>query len=146
VSQSLSQFATSIEARAKRVETYGNDLAIAGSKAMLKIMAEDTPVDTSEALSNWQAGAGSAPQGPIPPHATGSHGSTRETSLSEAITLADAIIQTKTPGQPLFISNTAKHIVDLDIGTSKQFAGGFVAQGLIAFHEAVATARAALWK
>jgi len=56
------------------------------------------------------------------------------------------LIKMKQPGQPLFISNTAPHIAELDRGSSTQFAGGFVPRALIIFRLALQNAKKTMWK
>lgn len=119
--------------RAKVIETLGNTVAVEGTEAMLKELVSVTPVDTSEALSNWQIGIGSRPPAAIPPYFAGRRGSTRGASSAKAIAEGVSELSFKEPGQTVYLSNTAKHIVELDGGSSTQFAGGFVTRALIVF-------------
>lgn len=85
----------------------------------------DTPVDTSNAESNWQVGIGGSPAGPIPPHYLGEHGSTDQASQGEAKALARSRIASVKAGQPIYISNNVPYIIKLDQGSSPQAPLGF---------------------
>lgn len=141
--KSLSQFAKSMRARADALPEDANRLAVVGTKAMLREMVEITPVDTSEAISNWQIGVGARSPSDLPPFFAGRRGSTRGASSDKAIAEGEVALGLKKPGQPVFLSNPAKHIADLDGGSSTQFAGGFVPRALIIFRQ---TVRAAVGK
>lgn len=107
-----------------------------------------TPVDTSEALSNWQVNLGNPAADNLPPYYVGTRGSTQGASAQQAIEEADAELAFKKPGQRLFISNLAPHIGKLDEGSSTQFPGGFVPRARISFSVAVeeAIGRGAVFK
>lgn len=75
---------------------------------------DGTPVDTSMAVSNWQVTLGSPSAEEIPAHVPGEDGSTRDASARIALNLATSVIKKKKPGQKIFISNTAPHIVELE--------------------------------
>lgn len=130
-----------MRARADRLPTLASDVAREGSEAVLREWLEVMPVDTSEAISNTQIGIVSAPSGPVPPHFRGRRGSTAAASRGRSLDNGLAKLAAKQPGQQIYISNTAKHIGDLDRGGSTQFAGGFVPRALIMFR--VAAERAA---
>jgi len=130
-----------MRARADRLPTLASDIAREGSGAVLREWLEVMPVDTSEAISNTQIGIGRAPSGPVSPHFRGSKGSTAAASRDKSLSEGMAKLTAKQPGQIIYISNTAKHIGDLDRGGSTQFAGGFIPRALIMFR--VAAQRAA---
>ena len=142
----LSSLAKSMRSKAKAIPELANGIAIAAVSAGLKDMVEVTPVDTSEAESNWRIGVGSAPAGSLPPFFSGRFGSTRAVSAESALREGSAALQTKQPGQSVWLSNTAKHIGDLDRGTSKQFPGGFIPRASIIIREAAQIAAKTLWK
>ena len=91
-----------------------NDIAKRVSKEVLKTIAEEAPVDTSQAISNFQIGFGEANFTNLPPHYPGRAGSTREASLAETITVGNINIDGKLPGVPLHISNGLPYIVDIN--------------------------------
>jgi hypothetical protein len=126
--------------------TLASDVARAGSQAILKDWLDVMPVDTSTAISNTRIGVGERPAGELRPFFHGRHGSTRGASAQEALSQGLAALQQKKPGEPIYVSNTAKHIGDLDRGSSAQFAGGFLPRALIVFREAATVALSRLAK
>jgi hypothetical protein len=130
-----------MRARAKALDSLASDIAVEGTKAMLKEMVDVTPVDESTALSNWQIGIGSRVVSDRPAHVVGKYGSTRGPSADKTVAEGLEKLQYKKPGQPIFLSNLTPYIGDLDKGTSKQFAGGFVPRALIVFRLAVQDAK-----
>lgn len=123
--------------KADAVETAASRLSVIGTKAAVETLVYITPVDTSEALSNWQVFLGNPAPDNLPPYFLGAKGSTRGASAREAISEAAAELAFKKPEQFVFISNLAPHIGKLDQGWSSQFPGGFVPRALLAFRVAV---------
>lgn len=130
---SLKDLAVSMRKRAAKLPTLASEIAMAGSQAVLREWIEVMPVDTSEAISNTRVGVNERPAGTLPPFFLGRKGSTRAASGDKALQEGLAALQTKKPGQTIYVSNTARHIGDLDRGTSVQFAGGFLPRALIVF-------------
>lgn len=126
--------------------TLASEIAKAGADAVLREWVEVMPVDTSEALSNTQVGLGSRPAGTLPPHFLGRKGSTRTASGDKVLREGRETLKVKQPGQTIYVSNTARHIGDLDIGSSTQFAGGFIPRALIVFRIAAQAAAKRLLK
>lgn len=139
--KSLKDLANSMRERAKSVDYLGNELAVAGTKAMVEDLVRVTPVDTSQALSNWQVNLVNPAADVIPAYRQGQFGSTRGVSSAIAIEQADTELALKQPGEPVYLSNLVPYIGDLDQGSSRQFAGGFIPRALIVFREAVSEAR-----
>lgn len=135
-----------MNARADKVATVGNEAAKAGTEAMLEELVAVTPVDESTALSNWQIGVGAPVNEALPAWAVGSHGSTRGASAEATIDEGKALLSQKEPGEDVFLSNLTPYIVDLDSGSSTQFAGGFVSRALIVFSAAAKAAVANILK
>ena len=94
-------------------------------------MVRNTPVDTSQALSNWQVGIGAPVHTTINPIVYGSYGSTQAQSAAGAIAKAKLQLASKRPGQPIFISNALHYIKELDAGTISKQPGGFVEKAMI---------------
>lgn len=138
--RNLRDLAKDIRAEAKRYPLLASNLSVEGTKAMLHEMLVVTPVDTSEALSNWQVEIGSPPSAELPPHVMGSHGSTRGASSEQVLADALSALANKKPGESIFLVNTAGHIGDLDRGSSRQFPGGFVPRMRIIFSQSVQAA------
>lgn len=144
----MEAFAKAIRTKANAVETSGSRLAVIGTRAAVDTLVYITPVDTSEALSNWQVNLNNPAADNLPPYYVGTRGSTQAASAREAIDQAEAELAFKKPEQPIFISNLAPHIGKLDEGSSIQFPGGFVPRARISFSVAVqdAVARGAVFK
>lgn len=143
---SLKDLAKRMNKLADEVETSASRLAIAGTKAAVEQLVYITPVDTSQALSNWQVFLNNPAPDDIPPYYLGSRGSTRGASAAEAIAQVNAELAYKKPGQRIFISNLVDYIKKLDEGSSSQFPGGFVARALVAFRAGMEAERAKLFK
>lgn len=141
MSRNLKDLAVSMRKRAASLETLASDIAVAGADAMLEEMVAVTPVDITTALSNWQISLGIPPTIDITAHSPGRFGSTRGASGDKTLAEGCAVLQHKTPGQPIFLSNLTPYIEDLDRGTSAQFPGGFVPRAMIVFRLAVQDAK-----
>lgn len=84
------------------------------------LVSEGTPVDTSQALSNWTVSLGKGSTVAIPAYFVGRKGSTLMASASAALSKGLPIIYQRKLRQPLFISNNLDYIEDLDDGKSSQ--------------------------
>lgn len=118
---------------AKRLEAKANKLEKGASEINKQValflegaLLWDTPVDTSQALSNWTLTLGAPDYEFIGPHVPGEHGSTQTASIAEAYSLAKAAAAKKKPGQEIWLSNNAPYIVDLNAGSSLQAPAGYV--------------------
>lgn len=126
--RNLENLARDLESKA---ETIGEEVAHPVMKqiarATLKNLIFATPVDTSQALSNWNVSLGTvtnlAPRGPF---VTGSRGSTQDISASQALSKGVGIINQSRPGERIFISNPVDYVVELNQGKSPQAAPGFI--------------------
>ncbi|UOF80377.1 putative tail completion protein [Caudoviricetes sp.] len=98
---------------------------------MIQSLTLNTPVDTSQALSNWVVGLGNVDPSFIDPWVPGEKGSTRTQSAGEALKIAKLIIRDKKPGQTLYISNSAPYIIGLEEETISRQPGRMVAKALI---------------
>lgn len=112
------------------LEERANGLAVRAANTLVGYLAFNTPVDTSQALSNWQIGINGPVQTDIQPHFPGDLGSTQRPSANETIRLARARLRTKLPGQDIYVSNPLPYIGLLDAGLSPQNRL-FVAAGLV---------------
>jgi hypothetical protein len=110
------------------------NLAEAGANRIVKEVAQEmlrdliliTPVDTSKALSNWQASQSFPILDDIDPYFPGNFGSTRGPSSSAAIRVGASNVRRKLKGTVLYISNNADYITKLNRGSSRQAPAGFV--------------------
>ena len=113
-----------------RIEAGANELAKTVIRAIDVDLVEHTPVDTTEAVSNWQPGVAAAPDFPLPPIVPGVRGSTAPHSRAEAIAHVERALEDKDPGVSFYLTNVAEHIGLLNDGTSKQEPAGFVERGI----------------
>lgn len=104
-----------------------NDLPVQinllSKKVVLTIVSElayVTPVDTSNALSNWQVSINEPILEEIPPYFPGKYGSTRTASAQKTVEEAAAVLVDKKPGQTVYIVNNAPYIDLLNMGKSSQ--------------------------
>ena len=100
----------------KRVNKYKINFA----KTILFYLVNRTPVDTSEALSNWIVGLSKKKNRPIQAHKVGSQGSTQAISAGVAISLGGAIINRARVGEIVYITNNVDYIELLNMGHSRQ--------------------------
>lgn len=117
--------------RADEVGHIGNEAKKHAARAVVNYLINITPVDTSQALSNWQAGNNKGVSTSILPYFAGVGGSTQGSSSAKAIEEAAAIIALAKPGQPIYLSNVLPYIKRLDEGSSTQHPGGFVHASVI---------------
>lgn len=115
-----------------------NEIAKDVSTAVLKGLVDNMPVDTSQAVSNWQIGYDEPNFMNLPPHFPGKGGDTRGPSSAETLAVGRLWIQSKRPGIPLHISNGLDYIEDIDNESSMP---GFKDKGINAGIEALANAK-----
>ena len=111
-----------IKTRNRDVENLSKSL----SNDILKDLIYETPVDTSAALSNWRVSLNTKISDSIDPYKFGVFGSTRNISARQALSVGKSLIDRRTLNDVLYISNTIDYIVDLNYGTSRQAAPGYV--------------------
>jgi hypothetical protein len=130
------------EAKAETVGETANQLKQQAAVAGLEYLVNTTPVDTSEALSNWEVGLGRPlVAGTRPPHVPGKGGSTAPQSRAQAIATGRAFIAQSKPGQPIYLSNAVAHIGPLNRGHSKQAPAGFIDASLIIMRQFIKNVR-----
>jgi hypothetical protein len=120
-----------MDRRAAAFGAANSERAKRKTMAAIKYLATITPVDTSRALSNWQVNLGepaAVGRGPFYP---GLAGSTAEASTAATIAYAEAVLQNKKPGQPIYISNVLPYIRALNDGSSTQHPGGFIEAAML---------------
>jgi hypothetical protein len=136
----LTELAAALEAQVAKLPVAANELSKKAAKAIVQDLALITPVDQGTALSNWQASLDiplldqrlafvPSPKGKmidgvfthsIAPDVT------RQNNATELIAEANAVIESKQPGQTLFIANALAYIQSLNEGSSEQAPAGFV--------------------
>lgn len=94
-------------------------------------LVEVTPVDTTNAVSNWDLTLYFPNLSEHDPYFPGFLGSTA--TLSRGATLREGLaeLKAKKPGEPIFIANNVDYILDLNAGTSKQAPPGFVEEAIL---------------
>lgn len=137
----LRGLADKLEKRAAKLDEQASRLAVKAAETIVGDLVNVTPVDTSQALSNWQVGTGSPVDSAIAPHFPGEAGSTQGASASTALAEARAMLKTKKPGQVIYISNVLRYIGRLNDGSSKQAPAGFVERAVLLGRRFLATAK-----
>lgn len=93
---------------------------------ILKDLLNNTPVDTSQAISNWQVSLTGPITTQIPPYIAGQKGSTKNVAIANAIGQAAGILIARRRGQPIYIGNALPYIRLLNQGSSAQAPAGFI--------------------
>lgn len=122
----LLDLATRLEKRASTLRQEASDSALAVAAVCLEHLVNETPVDSSKALSNWQVRIGTAASGSIDAYYLGTQGSTAAESAANALLVGRAILKGKLPGQAIYLSNTLPYIQRLNDGYSAQAPKGYV--------------------
>lgn len=130
----LTDLANRMKALPAILASEGSRCAVEVAMAMETNLVRTTPVDTSNALSNWQGSLENPIFNEIMPYSVGTKGSTRIVSGNEAIAETKRAIENKQPGQSVFLSNNAPYIRDLDSGSISKQPGGFVSASLLIGH------------
>jgi hypothetical protein len=102
------------------------------AEVILYTAAENTPVDTSKALSNWIVSLNSPANSYILPKVPGLDGSTKYASLAIVIREARAIMSNRRIGVDIHVGNIAPYIDELNNGKSKRAPAGFVQKATLA--------------
>jgi len=117
------------DAMVKLRERIEDEVNIATQKVVLVIVhtaAENTPVDTSKAMSNWRVGIGSGPEGEVGARVPGKGGSSGPAVLYIIGEDAKRAMQNRKVGTAVHIVNNAEHIEKLNNGTGFSKPPGFV--------------------
>lgn len=122
----LLDLANMMDEKLESIQEYASARAVSAAYAIVKRLAYSTPVDTSQALSNWQVSLNDPNNAFIRAHSPGFKGNTQGASAGMTVQLAVSILQNKTPGQPIYITNNAPYIGKLNSGSSSQAPAGFV--------------------
>lgn len=126
MAKTLFDLANSLEKRAANLPKKISGVAVSTAIAIIDDLSKVTPVDTSQAVSNWQVSLGSKNNSKLPPHFPGESGSTKSPSSKQTREKARIVLQSKQPGVTIFISNVLPYIRRLNDGYSAQAPAGFV--------------------
>lgn len=129
--RNLADLARVLEAKAKAIDAAASKTAVNVAIAMVKHLAYNTPVDTSQALSNWVVSLDNPYRGTVGAHVPGMFGSTHAPSAEATIAQAIYVLANKKPGQPIYITNNLDYIVALNQGTISKQPGSFVEAALL---------------
>lgn len=130
MAKSLLDLADRLEKKAKAIDEAASQNAVDTALAIVGDLAYKTPVDTSQALSNWIVTLESPSGQQIKPHFPGSQGSTQRAS-AETLNSAKLVLRNKKPGQAIFITNNLPYIRRLNDGYSAQAPAGFVERAVL---------------
>jgi len=131
MAKDLLALAETLEAKAKAIDEAASQTAVDTALAIVGDLAYKTPVDTSQALSNWQVTLDGPAASTIAPHFPGSQGSTYRASAAETIANAKTVLKNKKPGQAIYITNNLPYIKRLNDGYSAQAPAGFVERAVL---------------
>lgn len=127
----LKNLSKRLRERAGKLNEQANRLAIQCAETIVGDLVQVTPVDTSQALSNWQVDLGKPVDSSIPPYFPGELGSTQGASSAEALAAARVVLHNKKPGETIYISNVLRYINRLNEGSSSQAPAGFVERAVL---------------
>ncbi len=127
----LLQLADRMDKFAASIPEAASNAAVEVALAIVKDLAVKTPVDTSQAISNWIVTLGNPSSNKIPPHFPGEQGSTFFESSEETIAEAYNVLDEKQPGQDIYITNNQDYIIKLNEGSSRQQPAGFVERAVL---------------
>lgn len=120
----LSQFAALTRKRAKQLPEHVNAVKIEVATAGMYVLVESTPIDTGQAVSNWQVGVGAPVVGTREAYVPGKDRTTEAANRHAALQAARGPLQSAKAGQTIHLTNNLDYIDDLDKGKSLQAAPG----------------------
>lgn len=94
----------------KELRKAANETAKEATVETITLLAKNTRVDTSKALSNWQASVGFPKSRELEPYYPGYRGSTRDSSIAATVANAIEAVKNKKPGQNCFITNNVDYM------------------------------------
>lgn len=114
----LKSLANEMKRLDKKIATAANNIAKDVAVSVLTSLVKNTPVDTSQAISNWQVGLGYANYDNIPAYFEGVYGDTESESAAAALAVGKLLIKSKKPGEDLHITNGLDYIELINEGVS----------------------------
>lgn len=131
MARTLLDLADDVDKLAAEIGQAASDHAVKTALTIVGDLVYHTPVDTSQALSNWDVTIGAPANDPHGPYFAGNFGSTRQQSAAQALAVAKETLKSKKPGQTIFIANNLPYIVRLNEGHSQQVPAGFVERAIL---------------
>ena len=116
---------------AEKIKVGSKELTKEVAKELVETLVDRTPVDTSLAVSNWQASLDRPNTSEINAYFEGNKGSTRRVSSDAAIKAADSNIDGRKDGQDIYVTNNVDYIDDLNNGHSSQAPTGFIENSIL---------------
>ena len=127
----LLDLANRLDKLAENIGEASSDHAVKVALTIVGDLAYKTPVDSSQALSNWDVTLDTPATAKHGPHVPGVQGSTQKASAQETIDRAKKVLANKKPGQVIYITNNQPYIRRLNDGYSKQVPSGFVERAVL---------------
>lgn len=138
----LGQFANLMKERAASLPVRVNEIKQEIATIGLVQLVQNTPVDTGEAVSNWQVGMDQMPVGTRPPFVPGIDRSTEEQNKLAVLAEAKAPLASSKPGQTIHLTNNTEYIRELNEGSSPQAPpGAMVPAALVAMRFRISRAK-----
>jgi|688.fasta_scaffold777359_2 hypothetical protein len=125
----LNGLAKRMRSLSKDIARETNEIAKQTANVVLETLVIAMPVDTSQAVSNWQIGLGSPNTNTIGPHYPGKGGSTRNQSSTQTLSIGRILISSKKPGVALHITNAVDYIEKIDASGGSSMPG-FSSKGI----------------
>lgn len=132
----LNELAVACRSAARSIEKDVNAIAQEAANKIIFRLIYETPVDTSQALSNWQVSFEIPTSARIRAYKEGEQGSTKEYSAGRAYSKAKQLISRKKPRVDLIITNNLTYIHKLNMGGSKQQPSAFYVERIVSSIEA----------
>lgn len=137
------------------VETLAKQKAAEAALSILADVINVTPADTGKAISNWQLTLDAPAASILPPYVPSPKGrvhkgvwehaadpaTTKILNAHPALELGLQTLNSKRPGQPIFITNNTEYIQELNSGSSKQAPAGYIDRAIIVAENIVGRAR-----
>lgn len=130
-SKSLVELAAACRGLSATLEKDVNFISQEAARELTFHLIYETPVDTSQALSNWLVSLAFPTTNKINAHKEGAGGSTKEYSAARAYMAAQRIIKQKKPRIDLIVTNNLSYLYKLNAGGSKQQPTAFYIQRII---------------
>lgn len=131
MARTLLDLANDVDKLADKIGKAASDHAVKTALTIVGDLVYHTPVDTSQALSNWDVTVGAPADDPHGPYFAGKHGSTMQQSAQAALAQAKETLKNKKPGTSIFIANNLPYIRRLNDGYSGQVPAGFVERAVL---------------
>ena len=131
MARTLLDLANDVDKLGDQIAQAASDHAVKTALTIVGDLVYHTPVDTSQALSNWDVTIGAPADDPHGPYVAGKHGSTQQQSAAKALAQAKQTLKDKKPGQTIYIANNLPYIRRLNDGYSQQVPAGFVERALL---------------